>query len=114
MIEVSDSTRSGWAMAMVWAIIPPIDDADHVGRVDAEVVEHADGVVGHVEQVVRRVDRASPPNAARIARIGVDVGVDLGGQPDVAVVEADDEEAPVDEALAEVVVPRAAAGAEAR
>ncbi len=25
MIEVSDSTRSGCSMAVVWAIIPPID-----------------------------------------------------------------------------------------
>ena len=25
MTEVSDSTRSGWAMTRAWAIIPPID-----------------------------------------------------------------------------------------
>ena len=52
MIETSESTRSGCSMAMVWAIMPPIEAPTTCARSDVEGVEQADGVVGHVGQRV--------------------------------------------------------------
>ena len=67
--------------------------ADDVGRVDAEVVEQAGGVVGHVAKRYggwpkRGDERGSDQLAQRRRR-----RVDLGRQADVAVVEADHPEA---------------------
>ena len=50
-------------MAIVWAIMPPIDAPTTCGGVDAEVVEKAEGVVGEVGDGVRRVDRPAEERA---------------------------------------------------
>ena len=60
--------------------------ADDVRGVDVQGVEQAGGVVGHVGE-------------------GVAAGGELLGEPDVAVVEADDVVAAVGELLAELLVP---------
>jgi hypothetical protein len=87
------------------------DVSDEVDPVEAEVVAQAPRVGGHVEQGVRRLDGVALQQPDdRAGR--VDVGVDLGREPDVAVVEAHDEEAPVGEALAELGVPPDQLGAE--
>ena len=89
--------------------------ADDVGAVDAEVVEQAGRVGRHVGQdgTARRRSRRSSAFASSAAKsIGADV--DLRRQADVAVVEADDVEAAVDERLAELGVPRDRLRAEAR
>ena len=60
---------------------------------DAERVEQADGVVGHVVERVRRLRIAAERGGdVRQAR-----RLHLGGQAEVAVVEADDVEAALDE-----------------
>ena len=51
---VSDRTRFGCAIAIVWAIMPPIETPHDVRRLEPEVVEQPEGVVGHVRQGVRR------------------------------------------------------------
>ena len=66
---------------------------DHVGGRPAGRVEHRDGIAGHVPERVR-----SGSASARGC-------VEVGGQPDVAVVEADDGEAAVDELATEAVGP---------
>ena len=50
MIEVSESTRSGCSIASVCAIMPPIEAPTTCARVDAELVEQAGRVGGHVGQ----------------------------------------------------------------
>jgi hypothetical protein len=61
---------------------------DEVGGVDAEGVEHADGIGGHVPDPVRRTGP-----------------VDVGGQPDVPVVELHDPVPGSDEALDQLTWP---------
>ena len=62
--------RCGALAASRWAIMPPIDDADHVGALDAQRVEHAERVVRHVLQACRRSAPAGRCAAARSARSG--------------------------------------------
>ena len=64
MIEVSDSTRSGRSIAIVWAIIPPIEAPTTCAALDAEVVEQPEGVVGHVLEQVGRVRCSQPDERA--------------------------------------------------
>ena len=56
MTEIRLMTRRGCSMAMVWAIMPPIDAPMHVRPLDAERVEQADRVGGHVAERVRHRD----------------------------------------------------------
>ena len=89
--DVSDRTRAGCTMAIVWATIPPIDAPDDVGGGDLESVEQADAVVGHVRQRVRHV-RHRPAGQRRLQRC-LPVGrgsIELCRQAAVTVVEADD------------------------
>jgi hypothetical protein len=78
--------------------------AEHVGPVDAEGVEHGDGVGGHVGQQVghrRRLARGQRlPHGPHVDRLA-----HVRRQPGVAVVEAHDVHAPVDERGAEVGAP---------
>ena len=60
MIEVSDSTRSGWRIASVWAIIPPSEAPDDVRGADAQMVEQLHRVVRHVVEQVGGSWTASP------------------------------------------------------
>ena len=73
---------------------------------DAERVEQADDVVGHVAQQIRRRDRLA---LHRRHERGLDIGDSGVGEPgrlaDVAVVEADHVVAATGEGGAEVVVP---------
>ena len=62
MMLVSDRTRRGCAIAIVCAIMPPIETPDDVRGLQAEVVEQAERVVGHVAERVRRPHRR-PANA---------------------------------------------------
>ena len=62
MMLVSERTRCGCSMAMVCAIIPPIDTPTTCADVEPEVVEQPEGVVGHVAERVRRPD-PRPANA---------------------------------------------------
>ena len=65
----------------------------HVGPSDAGMVEHRDGIGGHVgDGVGRRRPLPGGHGPHRPAHVRLDVG-EVGGQPHVAVVEADDEEA---------------------
>ena len=52
MIEVSERTRSGRRAAMRLGDHAAHRDADDVGALDAELVEQAGAVVGHVGQSV--------------------------------------------------------------
>ena len=65
IIEASDSTRSGCLDRHRLGDHPAHRGADHVGALDAEVVEQADGVGGHVGQQVRHLRRQAghqPPH----------------------------------------------------
>ena len=114
MIEVSVRTRSGCSMAMVWAIIPPIEAPTTWAESMPRWSSSADGVGGHVGQAVGRPRPARPGAAARNGgeEVAADV-VELGGQADVAVVVADHAEAAVDEGVAELDGPGDELGAEA-
>ena len=71
-----------------------------MGPVDSQVVEYGHRVGGHVGQVVGDVRFFSFPERLHHARhVRRDVR-ELGGQPDVAVVEPDDEEASAHESFA--------------
>ena len=48
MMLVSERTRAGPAIAIVCAIMPPIETPTTCADVDAEVVEQPERVVGHV------------------------------------------------------------------
>src|SRR4051794_19585282 len=50
--EMMLRTRAGWAMAIVWAIMPR--GAPDVGFGDVEVVEQADHIGGHVVEPIGR------------------------------------------------------------
>ena len=60
MIDVSVRTRVGCSMAMVWAIIPPIDAPTTWAASMPRSSSSADGVVGHVGEQVRRRRPARP------------------------------------------------------
>jgi len=86
----------------------------HVSLRDAERVEHADRVVGHVGQAVGALHR----QAERVAQgaeheVGHALGVEALAQPDVAVVEAHDPKAALDESIHEALVPAEQLHAEA-
>jgi hypothetical protein len=95
-------------MAMVWAIIPPIDAPTTMRGARAQVVEQADRVVGHVLQRVARRQLARDELAGGRGR---DVAQD-GRAPVVPVVEPDDPQAAGGEALAELLAPGEHLGAE--
>ena len=88
MIDASELTRSGRPMAIDWAIMPPNDALIHVGLLDAEVVEQADGIARHVVEQVG----AFTPSRQKAGEAG-HAGPDLARAAGVAVVEADDAEA---------------------
>jgi hypothetical protein len=76
--------------------------ADDVGSLDTEVVEHGDGVAGHVGQQVRRT---CAETTRQCAQHSPDVGsyvIELGGKTHVAVVVANDEVTQVGDSLAEL------------
>ena len=79
---------------------------DDVGGIDVESVEQADAVVAHVRQGVRHVGHRTA--GQRRLQGAVPVGgdaVELGRQPAVAIVEADDVATAGGEQLAELGVP---------
>ncbi len=80
--------------------MPPIEDADQMDSLELEVVDQSKRVRGHV---VERVDGGTgqPDHPRR----NVDAAPELGRQPDVTIVEADDVEAPLGEHPAELRVP---------
>ena len=81
---------------------PAHRDADHVGRLDPEVVHQPDGVLRHVgEQVGGPLAPAKEEVEASRNR----GAVELGRVADVAVVEADDAEAAFGQHRAELLVP---------
>ena len=79
MTEVNESTRSGWSMERRCTIIPPIDQPITCARSTPSASTRRP-VVGHVGQ-------------------GVVGSLELGGEPDVAIVEPDDVEPFVTEEL---------------
>ena len=81
---------------------PAHRDADDVRAVDAEVVEHADAVVGHVAEGVGRARLVAQEELLDGRRAVV---LEVGRAADVAVVVADDEVAAGGELLAERVGP---------
>ena len=102
MIEVSVRTRSGCSMAMVWAIIPPIDApttwADSMPRASSRPTASA-------AMSVRRygTSTGSPCGGGQERREEVAAGVvELRGAADVAVVVPDHEEPAVDERVAQL------------
>ena len=106
MIDVSERTRSGWSIAIFCTIIPPIDAptmwADSMPRWSSRLIASAAMSASRYGASTRL-----PPEGREDAR-GHHAGVDaleLRRQPDVAVVEPDDEEATVDERLEQLVVP---------
>ena len=103
MIEVSDSTRSGRCSAIVCAIMPPIEMPSHVGGLDAEVVEQAEAVIGHVRRVYGGGPRGRRTSAP--GRCGGDARAEPAGPTGVAVVVADHVEALGRQQAAEVDVP---------
>ena len=111
MIDVRLATLAGVADGQRLADHPAHRHADDVGPVDAEVVEQAGGVVGHVADGVAGL--GEPPGDASPGISWRRVG---GGvrhhrrQPDVAVVEADHPEAPGHEPVDELQRPRRRAG----
>ena len=72
-----------------------------MGGLDVEMVEQAEGVVGHVLEQVGRLD-AQPRHAAHEIGHG---GVDLSGQARIAIVEADHVKATPGQQLAELAIP---------
>ena len=85
--------------------------AEDVGPLDAEVVEQADGVGGHVRQRVRHGRQLAAAEAGRHHghRIGL-LAVEVRGQPDVAVVVADHVATPRREAPRRTRRPRRSSG----
>ncbi len=59
MTLVSERTRPGCSIAIVWAIIPPIDTPTTWAESQPEMVEQADGVAGQVAHRVRRPHAAA-------------------------------------------------------
>src|SRR5918992_1130650 len=80
---------------------PSHGDAGHMGRLDAEVVEQPEGVVGHVVEQVRRLDLEARQGAREVRHRRVYPC----GAAGVAVVEADDVKAPLREQLAQLAIP---------
>ena len=80
--------------------------ADHVGAVELEMIEQRRGVVGHVGEAVRDLQRL-PGGAARdeLGQRRHGHAVEACGQADVAVVVADHEVPAAREAEHELVVP---------
>ena len=76
--------------------------ADDVRGRQLEVVQQADRVLRHVVQRVCRALGAAPQ---QLPPRGDDRAAQVRGAPDVAIVEADDEEAARGELLAELLVP---------
>ena len=76
--------------------------ADDVGGADAEHVEQAGGVGGHVGERVGHLERLAGRRPWRTRSMtSMRTVVEVGRPADVAVVEADDAEAAVDEAVDE-------------
>jgi hypothetical protein len=79
---------------------------DHVGARDPEGRQHADGVAGHVFELVRAGGPAAQqrlhPGQREIRRAGL---FEFGRQAAIAVVEADHVEAELDQAIDELVRP---------
>ena len=102
MMEVSERTRRGWRRGQGLGDHAAHRGADHVGAVEAEGVEQARGVVGHV---VQGVGRAADPAAQELGGARRRHVLEVRRAPDVAVVEADDEEAATGQLGTEVLVP---------
>ncbi|MCY1225217.1 hypothetical protein D9M72_374070 [compost metagenome] len=84
--------------------------ADDVGAIDAQRIEQADRIVGHVGQRVRHLARAHRHAGQclpeQLGHVGNTRGAQARGLSDVAVVEADDAVAATGQAFAEGFVPR--------
>ena len=107
MIEVSESVCSGWSVATIWAIMPPIETPTMWAFLMPERVEQPDGIPGHVTDRVRQRCRLARLRASVIAfQSGEAGGVELRREADVAVVEDDDPVAPLHQLLAELDGPR--------
>ncbi len=78
--------------------------------IDAQRVEEADGIGGHVVEAIRRLRIAG--QCGPHIRWACDIQV--RGEARIAIVESDDMECPAGELGAEVVVPRDQLGTEAR
>ena len=100
-IDPSDSTRSGLVMAIVWAIIPPMDTPVTCARSIPSSSRSPKRVVRHVLQQVGRPDREAGHRLHHVRHRAVD----LRGQARVAVVEADHVEAALGQSLAELEFP---------
>jgi len=72
-----------------------------VGHVHVEGVQHRDGVVGHVAEAIRDLRRSTLAHGRGDVAEARREAVEFGGQSDVAVVKANDEESTVHEALTE-------------
>ena len=106
MIDVSERTRSGWSIAISWAIMPPIDMPTTWALVDAERVEQADRIVGHVARAVySERSRRRSITALASSRFGRRDAGELGRQAAVAVVERDHPEPAGDELVDEPLRP---------
>jgi hypothetical protein len=105
MIEVSERTRI--RQRHLLGDHAAHRGADQMRRGDAERVEQADHVVGHVAKLVGRADgNAEESQLQQFGRGQAGAAAELGGVADIAVVEPDHPETAGRELLAELVVPK--------
>ena len=110
MMLVSDSTRSGCSMAIVCTIIPPIEAPTTWAAGMSSASSRPTASAASSDSVYGRLDRL-PGGERRVHRDHVRRrAVGLRRQPDVAIVEADHPEAPVEQLASRSRCSRASSG----
>jgi hypothetical protein len=106
MIEVSERTRCERDRGFLGDHAAH-GGADQVGRLDAERIHQPGGVLGHVAELVGRLNRdLQEPKLEQFERGQALAARQVAGFADVAVVEADDAESAACKLTAEFVVPQ--------
>jgi hypothetical protein len=97
MIEVRLRTRFRCPIASCWAIMPPIEAPTTCAEQTSSVASHVDQRVGRCSRALAALEQTPQVGISRLGEVG--------GQPDVAIVETDHPQALIREQQAEPFVP---------